>query len=241
MGQGLRRPTWATLRPRWTGRAAPGPAARLEGCLPGRGARGRDGRSVRLLPARQGRSAAPSIDTAMRSGRRGPCEDHLHPASGIALACAADGEKLTAECFGDRVVWVQWRRPGFQLGLDIAGQEANPQAVGCVLGGHGVIAWGATSESARPTRCTSSAPPRRSSPTGPPRTVRPGPGRLRATLPDARSDAPRAAAPRPARPRHRLRRPATGRPPHGLSRRVADFPLPRRAPAVSRPLGTSCP
>jgi rhamnulose-1-phosphate aldolase/alcohol dehydrogenase len=72
--------------------------------------------------------------------------DHLHPDSGIALACAADGEELTKECFGDTVVWVPWRRPGFQLGLDIAAaKEANPQAVGCVLGGHGITAWGATS------------------------------------------------------------------------------------------------
>ncbi|MFE1029571.1 bifunctional aldolase/short-chain dehydrogenase [Streptomyces sp. NPDC058818] len=91
--------------------------------------------------------AAPSIDTAMHGLVDAAHVDHLHPDSGIALACAADGEKLTAECFGDRVVWVPWRRPGFQLGLDIAAiKEANPQAVGCVLGGHGVTAWGATSE-----------------------------------------------------------------------------------------------
>jgi rhamnulose-1-phosphate aldolase/alcohol dehydrogenase len=73
--------------------------------------------------------------------------DHLHPDSGIALACAADGEALTKECFGDAVVWVPWRRPGFQLGLDIAAvKAAHPQAVGCVLGGHGITAWGDTSE-----------------------------------------------------------------------------------------------
>ncbi|MGW7281458.1 bifunctional aldolase/short-chain dehydrogenase [Streptomyces sp. NPDC054844] len=91
--------------------------------------------------------AVPSIDTAMHGLVDAAHVDHLHPDSGIALACAADGEKLTAECFGDRVVWVPWRRPGFQLGLDIAAiKEANPQAVGCVLGGHGVTAWGATSE-----------------------------------------------------------------------------------------------
>ncbi|MFE9171774.1 bifunctional aldolase/short-chain dehydrogenase [Streptomyces kebangsaanensis] len=91
--------------------------------------------------------AAPSIDTALHGLVDAPHVDHLHPDSGIALACAADGEKLTAECFGDRVVWVPWRRPGFQLGLDIAAvKEANPQAVGCVLGGHGITAWGTTSE-----------------------------------------------------------------------------------------------
>jgi rhamnulose-1-phosphate aldolase/alcohol dehydrogenase len=91
--------------------------------------------------------AAPSIDTAMHGLVDQPHVDHLHPDSGIALATSADGEKLTAECFGDRVVWVPWRRPGFQLGLDIAAiAAANPQAIGVVLGGHGITAWGATSD-----------------------------------------------------------------------------------------------
>jgi rhamnulose-1-phosphate aldolase/alcohol dehydrogenase len=90
--------------------------------------------------------AAPSIDTAMHGLVDAPHVDHLHPDSGIALATAADGEKLTAECFGDRVVWVPWRRPGFQLGLDIAAvKRENPAAIGCVLGGHGITAWGNTS------------------------------------------------------------------------------------------------
>ncbi|MDX6266030.1 MAG: hypothetical protein QOD70_770, partial [Frankiales bacterium] len=62
--------------------------------------------------------AAPSIDTAMHGLVERAHVDHLHPDSGIALATAADGEQLTKECFGDRVVWVPWRRPGFQLGLD---------------------------------------------------------------------------------------------------------------------------
>ncbi len=93
--------------------------------------------------------AAPSIDTAMHGLVDAAHVDHLHPDSGIALATAADGEKLTEECFGDRVVWVPWRRPGFQLGLDIAAIKAeNPQAVGVILGGHGITAWGATSEEA---------------------------------------------------------------------------------------------
>ena len=90
--------------------------------------------------------AAPSIDTAMHGLVDAPHVDHLHPDSGIALATAADGEKLTAQCFGDRVAWVPWRRPGFQLGLDIAAiAAANPQAIGVILGGHGITAWGATS------------------------------------------------------------------------------------------------
>jgi rhamnulose-1-phosphate aldolase/alcohol dehydrogenase len=91
--------------------------------------------------------AAPSIDTAMHGLVDAPHVDHLHPDAGIAIACAADGEALTKEIFGDRVLWVPWRRPGFQLGLDIAAvAAANPQAVGVILGGHGITAWGATSD-----------------------------------------------------------------------------------------------
>ena len=93
--------------------------------------------------------AAPSIDTAMHALVDAAHVDHLHPDSGIALATAADGEKLTAQCFGESVAWVPWRRPGFQLGLDIAAiRQANPEAVGCVLGGHGITAWGSTAEEA---------------------------------------------------------------------------------------------
>ncbi|GAB7052989.1 bifunctional aldolase/short-chain dehydrogenase [Catenuloplanes indicus] len=91
--------------------------------------------------------AAPSIDTAMHGLVDAAHVDHLHPDAGIAIATAADGPALTKEIFGDRVVWVPWRRPGFQLGLDIAAvQAANPQAIGCILGGHGITAWGATSD-----------------------------------------------------------------------------------------------
>jgi rhamnulose-1-phosphate aldolase/alcohol dehydrogenase len=91
--------------------------------------------------------AAPSIDTAMHGLIEADHVDHLHPDSGIALATAADGAALTRECFGDRVAWVDWRRPGFQLGLDMAEiHRTNPAAIGAILGGHGITAWGNTSE-----------------------------------------------------------------------------------------------
>jgi rhamnulose-1-phosphate aldolase/alcohol dehydrogenase len=102
--------------------------AALDYCLHGRG------------------GAAPSIDTAMHGLVEAAHVDHLHPDAGIALACAADGEALTRRCFGDRVAWVPWRRPGFQLGLDIAAiHRAHPDAIGVILGGHGITAWGASS------------------------------------------------------------------------------------------------
>jgi rhamnulose-1-phosphate aldolase len=93
--------------------------------------------------------AAPSIDTAMHGLVTAAHVDHLHPDAGIAIATAVDGEQLTKDIFGDRVKWVPWRRPGFQLGLDIAAiHDAHPVAVGVILGGHGITAWGATSEEA---------------------------------------------------------------------------------------------
>ena len=91
--------------------------------------------------------AAPSIDTPSH-GLIGTLHvDHLHPDAVIALATAADGERLTRECFGDRVRWVPWRRPGWQLGLDCAAiQREHPETVGVVLGGHGLTTWAGSSK-----------------------------------------------------------------------------------------------
>jgi len=90
--------------------------------------------------------AAPSIDTAMHGLVDAAHVDHLHPDSIIALATAADGPALTKECFGDEILWVDWRRPGFQLGLDIAKlAKENPKAKGAILGGHGLTTWAESS------------------------------------------------------------------------------------------------
>ena len=91
--------------------------------------------------------AAPSIDTAMhglvdRAARRPPPSRLRHRHRHRGRRRAAD-----AKIFGDKVVWVPWRRPGFQLGLDIAAiQTQHPEAVGVILGGHGITAWGETSD-----------------------------------------------------------------------------------------------
>ncbi|WP_262286786.1 bifunctional rhamnulose-1-phosphate aldolase/short-chain dehydrogenase [Micromonospora sp. MA102] len=91
--------------------------------------------------------AAPSIDTPMHGLVEATHVDHLHPDSVIALAAAADGERLVQECYGDRVRWVPWIRPGWELGKMIAEiVRTQPQAEGVVLGGHGLTTWGATSQ-----------------------------------------------------------------------------------------------
>jgi rhamnulose-1-phosphate aldolase/alcohol dehydrogenase len=91
--------------------------------------------------------AAPSIDTAMHALVDARHVDHLHPDAVIALAAAVDGEALTKECFGREVAWVPWRRPGFELGLQIASLVGdNPGLQGVVLGGHGLTTWADTSD-----------------------------------------------------------------------------------------------
>ncbi len=89
---------------------------------------------------------APSIDTPLHAFIPHRHVDHMHAEALIAFAAAADGERLTREAFGDALAWVGWQRPGFDLGLTV-GRSAReqPQLKGLVLGGHGLITWGATS------------------------------------------------------------------------------------------------
>ena len=87
---------------------------------------------------------ASSIDTPLHAFIPAPIVDHTHPNAVIAIAAAEDGEALTAEIFGDQLGWVDWQRPGFDLGLvmgDVA--AANPAMQGIMMGGHGLINWAA--------------------------------------------------------------------------------------------------
>jgi rhamnulose-1-phosphate aldolase/alcohol dehydrogenase len=73
--------------------------------------------------------------------------DHMHADAIIAIAAAASGERLTRECFGDRIGWVPWQRPGFDLGLKVGRMAAeDPKLEGLILGSHGLLTWGKTSE-----------------------------------------------------------------------------------------------
>jgi rhamnulose-1-phosphate aldolase/alcohol dehydrogenase len=90
--------------------------------------------------------APPSIDTPMHGLVEHAHVDHLHPDSVIALACAADGKQLVEEIWGGAVAWVPWQRPGWELGRAMRELSARDGVIGAVLGGHGLTAWGATSE-----------------------------------------------------------------------------------------------
>jgi rhamnulose-1-phosphate aldolase/alcohol dehydrogenase len=97
-------------------------------------------------------SATPSIDTPLHAFVDLDHVDHLHPDSVIALAAATDGERLVAECYGDDVGWLDWKRPGFDLALALRDfRVAHPRARGVVLGGHGIISWGESSNECEAT------------------------------------------------------------------------------------------
>lgn len=96
--------------------------------------------------------AVPSIDTPLHAFIDLDHVDHLHPDAVIALATAADGQVLVRNCYGEKVGWLPWLRPGFELGLALRDfRSAHPEAVGAIMGGHGMICWAATSDECEST------------------------------------------------------------------------------------------
>lgn len=90
-------------------------------------------------------SKAPSIDTPLHGFLPFKHIDHLHPDAAIAIAAAKDGKKITQELFSGAIGWVEWQRPGFDLGLKLKQcLDENPGIRGIMLGSHGLFTWGDT-------------------------------------------------------------------------------------------------
>ena len=90
-------------------------------------------------------SKAPSIDTPLHAFLPFKHIDHLHPDAAIAIAAAKDGKKITEELFEGTIGWVDWQRPGFDLGLQLRKcLDENPGIRGIMLGSHGLFTWGDT-------------------------------------------------------------------------------------------------
>jgi rhamnulose-1-phosphate aldolase/alcohol dehydrogenase len=90
-------------------------------------------------------SKAPSIDTALHGFLPFKHIDHLHPDAAIAIAAAKDGKKITQELFNGSIGWVEWQKPGFDLGLQLKQcLDENPGIRGIMLGSHGLFTWGDT-------------------------------------------------------------------------------------------------
>jgi rhamnulose-1-phosphate aldolase/alcohol dehydrogenase len=99
---------------------------------------------VEMYPfATFGRNATTSsIDTPLHAYIPFAHVDHMHPVAVIAIATATDGPALTREVYGDDVIWTDWQRPGFELGLTLARIcRERPNAKGVILGQHGLINW----------------------------------------------------------------------------------------------------
>jgi len=91
-------------------------------------------------------SRAPSIDTPLHAFLPFNHIDHLHPDAAIAIAAARDGKRITRDLFGGSIGWVDWQRPGFDLGLKLIGcLNESPDIRGIMLGSHGLFTWGNTS------------------------------------------------------------------------------------------------
>jgi rhamnulose-1-phosphate aldolase/alcohol dehydrogenase len=89
---------------------------------------------------------AASIDTPLHGLIERAHVDHVHPDAIIAIAASVDGEKLTRDIYGERIGWLPWLRPGFQLGLKLRNfVREHPNAQGVMLEAHGVFTWGDTS------------------------------------------------------------------------------------------------
>ncbi len=90
-------------------------------------------------------SKAPSIDTPLHGFLPFKHIDHLHPDAAIAIAAAKDGKKITQDLFEGTIGWVEWQRPGFDLGLKLKQcLDENPGIRGIMLGSHGLFTWGDT-------------------------------------------------------------------------------------------------
>lgn len=120
------------LQPKYLGDANRGPKTPLEDAMVGM----YNHCTFNLNPR------ASSIDTPLHAFVPFKHVDHMHPNSAIAIAAAKHSAQLTQAIYGDEVIWTDWQRPGFDLGLKL--QEVcakHPNAKGVILGSHGLINW----------------------------------------------------------------------------------------------------
>jgi rhamnulose-1-phosphate aldolase/alcohol dehydrogenase len=90
-------------------------------------------------------SKTPSIDTPLHGFLPFKHIDHLHPDAAISIAAAKNGEQITRELFRGQIGWVDWKKPGFELALQMKQcLDENPGIRGIMLGSHGLFTWGDT-------------------------------------------------------------------------------------------------
>jgi rhamnulose-1-phosphate aldolase/alcohol dehydrogenase len=84
-----------------------------------------------------------SIETLLHAFIPYPHVDHTHPDATNMICCAANGEQLARECFGDEAVWIPYIRPGFTLAKQVGeAVRQNPNVKLVLLAKHGLVTWG---------------------------------------------------------------------------------------------------
>ncbi len=94
-------------------------------------------------------SARPSIETLLHAFLPVRAVLHTHADAILALTNTHGREATVGACFGEDVVTVPYRRPGFWLSQEVAQAfDAHPDAAGIILMNHGLITWGKTIQEA---------------------------------------------------------------------------------------------
>jgi rhamnulose-1-phosphate aldolase/alcohol dehydrogenase len=94
-------------------------------------------------------SARPSIETLLHAFLPAKAVLHTHADAILAITNTRAREETVRACFGDAVITVPYRRPGFRLSREVGdAYEKQPDAAGLILMNHGLITWGDTVEEA---------------------------------------------------------------------------------------------
>ncbi len=94
---------------------------------------------------------APSIETILHGAMPFRFVDHTHADAVLAVTNTADGERRIRAIYGDRVVVVPYRLPGFDLAKLVAAEfaaRATPGTIGVVLLNHGIFSFGQSAREA---------------------------------------------------------------------------------------------
>ena len=83
-----------------------------------------------------------SVDTPLHGFIPYKHVDHMHPSAVISVAACKDQVEMTKKIFGDEIGYIEWQRPGFDLGLKMRDAAvADPKLKGLMMGQHGIISW----------------------------------------------------------------------------------------------------
>jgi len=94
-------------------------------------------------------SARPSIETLLHAFLPAKAVLHTHADAILAITNTKGREETVRKVFGDSVITVPYRRPGFRLSRDVADAfDRQPDAEGLILMNHGLITWGETVQEA---------------------------------------------------------------------------------------------